>query len=68
VVVIEPLLGEGVDTGMDLFMLMCFGGQERTRDELVRLAGECGLVLCESVPVAEGRTLLEFGATSRSER
>ena len=61
VVVIEPLLGQGVDTSMDLFMLMCFGGQERTVDELTRLAADCELVLRESVQVADGRTLLEFG-------
>ena len=61
VVVIEPVLGQGVDTGMDLFMLMCFGGRERTVDELVGLAAGVGLVLRTSVPVADGRTLLEFG-------
>jgi hypothetical protein len=61
VLVIEPLLGRGVDTSMDLFMLMCFGGQERTVDELARLASDCGLVLHGSAPVADGRTLLEFG-------
>ena len=66
VVVIEPLLGQGVDTSMDLFMLMCFGGQERTHDELAQLAAECGLVHRESVPVADGRTLLEFGLTTRT--
>ena len=63
VVVIEPLLGKGVDTSMDLFMLMCFGGQERTLDELIRLATGCGLGFRESVHVAEGRTLLAFGVT-----
>lgn len=62
VIVIEPVLGEGVDTGMDLFMLMCFGGRERTVDELTRLAADSGLALRDSVPVADGRTLLEFGA------
>lgn len=36
VVVIEPVLGQGVDTAKDLFMLMCFGDRERTVDELVR--------------------------------
>lgn len=61
VVVIEPVLGQGVGTGMDLFMLMCFGGRERTVDELVRLAADCRLVLHGSGPVAEGRTVLEFG-------
>jgi hypothetical protein len=60
VVVIEPVLGRGVGTGMDLFMLMCFGGRERTVDELVRLAEGCGLAMHASVEVADGRTLLEF--------
>jgi len=60
VVVIEPVRGQGVDTAMDLFMLMCFGGQERTVDELARLAADRGLRLHSSGPVAEGRTALEF--------
>ncbi|GAA1203314.1 methyltransferase [Pseudonocardia alaniniphila] len=61
VVVIEPVRGQGVGTAMDLFMLMCFGGRERTVDELAELAAECGLVLRGSSPVADGRTALEFG-------
>jgi hypothetical protein len=56
VVVIEPVRGRGADTAMDLFMLMCFGGRERTVDELARLATDCGLMLHDSGPVAEGRT------------
>ena len=59
------MLGEGVDTAMDLSVLMCFGGQERTRDEPARLAGVSGLVLRGSAPVAEGRTLLELGSADR---
>jgi len=61
VVVIEPVRGQGADTAIDLFMLMCFGGRERTVDELSRLAADCGLMLHSSGPVAEGRTALEFG-------
>ncbi|HEV7976639.1 methyltransferase [Amycolatopsis sp.] len=61
VVVIEPVRGEGADTAIDLFMLMCFGGRERTVDELAGLAADCGLMLHDSGPVAEGRTALEFG-------
>jgi hypothetical protein len=61
VVVIEPVRGQGAGTAMDLFMLMCFGGRERTVDELAGLAADCGLVLHGSGPVAEGRTALEFG-------
>ena len=64
VLVIEPVLGQGVDTAMDLFMLMCFGGQERTVDELARLSAAGGLVLRGTVPVADGRTLLEFGVSA----
>jgi 2,7-dihydroxy-5-methyl-1-naphthoate 7-O-methyltransferase len=63
VVLIEPVLGQGAGTAMDLFMLMCFGGRERTVDELARLAADCGLVLHGSGPVAEGRTALEFRVT-----
>jgi RimJ/RimL family protein N-acetyltransferase len=61
VLVIEPVLGEGSDTAIDLFMLMCFGGRERTVDGLAELAAGCGLVLRGSGPVADGRTSLEFG-------
>jgi hypothetical protein len=46
---------------MDLFMLMCFSGRERTVDELIKLATDSGLVLRHSSAVAEGRTALEFG-------
>lgn len=60
VVLIEPVLGQGTGTAMDLFMLMCFGGRERTVDELVGLAADSGLELRGSGPVAEGRTALEF--------
>lgn len=64
VVLIEPIRGEGVGTGIDLFMLMCFGGRERTVDELVHLAADCGLRFCGAAPIANGRTVLEFEATS----
>ncbi|MBY8850444.1 methyltransferase, partial [Saccharothrix sp. MB29] len=62
VVVVEPLRGRGAGTAIDLFMLMCFGGRERTVDELAALAADRGLVLRRSGPVAEGRTALEFTA------
>ena len=39
---------------------MCFGGRERTVDELAAMAAECGLELRGSSPVADGRTALEF--------
>ncbi|MFB9690685.1 methyltransferase [Amycolatopsis plumensis] len=60
VVVIEPLR-RAAGTAMDLFMLMCFGGRERTAAELTALAQECGLALRDTTEVAEGRTALEFG-------
>jgi SAM-dependent methyltransferase len=60
VVVIEPVKGHGVGTAIDLFMLMCFAGRERTVDELAALAAECGLELRGSSPVADGRTAMEF--------
>jgi hypothetical protein len=53
---------------MDLFMLMCFGGRERTVDELAGLAADCGLVLRGSGPVADGRTVLEFGVAPAARR
>lgn len=59
IVVIEPLIGH-TGTAIDLFMLMCFGGRERTVDQLTSLASECGLVLRGTTPVSEGRTALEF--------
>jgi 2,7-dihydroxy-5-methyl-1-naphthoate 7-O-methyltransferase len=60
VVVIEPVHGLGADTGINLFMLMCFGGRERTVDELADLAAGCGLTFRSSTSVADGRTALEF--------
>ncbi|HEY2062925.1 MAG TPA: methyltransferase [Amycolatopsis sp.] len=62
VVVIEAVLGQGTDTAMDLFMLMCFAGRERTVDELAALGTGAGLVLRASGPIADGRTALEFVA------
>ncbi|MFC0106277.1 methyltransferase [Kibdelosporangium aridum] len=60
VVVIEPVRGHGSNTGIDLFMLMCFNGRERTVEELAELAAECGLVLQVSAAVTDGRMALEF--------
>ncbi|WIX89981.1 methyltransferase [Amycolatopsis sp. DG1A-15b] len=63
VVVIEPLR-HGTSTAINLFMLMCFGGRERTVAELTDLAAESGLALRGTTKVSEGRTALEFGAAS----
>ncbi|HTI22133.1 MAG TPA: methyltransferase [Kutzneria sp.] len=59
IIVIEPLIGHA-GTAMDLFMLMCFGGRERTVEQLTALAASCGLALRGTTPVSEGRTALEF--------
>ncbi|ADJ45020.1 O-methyltransferase-related protein [Amycolatopsis mediterranei S699] len=61
VVVIEPLR-HGTSTAINLFMLMCFAGRERTVAELTNLAAGCGLALRGTTEVAEGRTALEFAA------
>ena len=61
-VVIEAVRGLGTGTAMDLSMLMCFGGRERTVDELATLAADCGLQLRGTTPVAHDRTALEFTA------
>lgn len=65
VVVIEPVRGQEAGTAIDLFMLMCFGGRERTVDELVEVAADSGLVLHRCVAVAQGRTALEFAVAPR---
>ena len=61
VVVIEPVQNHGSDTAIDLFMLMCFAGRERTIDELTALAADSGLTLRTTTAVSDGRTALEFG-------
>lgn len=63
VLVIESAGAAG--TAIDLFMLMCFGGRERSVDELVELAAGAGLGFHGAGPVADGRTVLEFGVISR---
>ena len=61
VVVTEPVRNRGTSTAIDLFMLMCFGGRERTVDELTALATAAGLTLRSTTAVSDGRTALEFG-------
>ncbi len=63
VVAVEPVRDQGVDTAIDLFMLMCFGGRERTVADLTALAAESGLTLRAATPVSDGRTALEFVPT-----
>ncbi len=60
VVVIEPLR-DGTSTAITLFLLMCFGGRERTVAELTDLAAAAGLTLRAAAKVSDGRTALEFG-------
>ncbi|RSD16843.1 methyltransferase [Amycolatopsis eburnea] len=66
VVVVEPVRGQGADTAIDLFMLMCFGGRERTVGELTALAAESGLEPRGTSPVSDGRTALEFVPAGRA--
>lgn len=60
VVVIEAIRGVGANTAIDLFMLMCFGGRERSVEELIAMGAECGLTFASAVEVTGGRTALEF--------
>jgi SAM-dependent methyltransferase len=60
VVVVEPVRGQGAGTAIDLHLLMCFGGRERTVEQLTAMGTGCGLVLDAVRPVADGRTALEF--------
>ena len=64
IVLIEPVQGHGASTGVDLFMLLCFGGRERSIDDLNRLAADSGLEPRGAVAVADGRMALEFAAVS----
>jgi hypothetical protein len=64
VVVIESVRGRSASTAIDLSMLVQFGGQERTLDELAALAAGCGLALRASAQVADSRTALEFAVAS----
>lgn len=68
VVVLEPIRGAGANTAINLFMLMCFAGRERSIDELTRMAAECGLTRRAVVQAADGRTALEFQPTGYLEQ
>ena len=53
-------------TGFDLFMLVCFGGRERTLGEFEVLGARAGLTLAAASPVdASFGHLMEFDAASR---
>lgn len=60
---IEPIGGQCASAGIDMFLLMCFGGGECTVDELAALGTDCGLALRSHGPVADGRTVLGFVST-----
>jgi hypothetical protein len=53
--------GESPHTGMDLRMLVLYGGKERGVAELAALAGDCGLRLVAVHP-AGGLAIVEFAA------
>jgi hypothetical protein len=66
VLVIEAVRGHDAHTTIDLFMMICFGGRERTTEELAQLATDCGLALRAFERVADYRTLLEFDVVDLS--
>ncbi|MER7938345.1 methyltransferase [Streptomyces sp. NPDC093272] len=70
VIVVEET-GEGTETGMDLRMMAYFGGAERSRDELVRLAAQAGLAVAgvyrAGGQAAAVRTLIELVRDDRSQ-
>jgi hypothetical protein len=68
-VVVEGELGgrprDDIATRSDLLMLaLTPGGQERTADELARLAGEAGLSLDRSIALASGDRAYVFSPTA----
>jgi 2,7-dihydroxy-5-methyl-1-naphthoate 7-O-methyltransferase len=60
VVVVDGIRGQSTGTAIDLFMLMCFAGKERTVEELCELAADCGLKFGSAVRASDERTALEF--------
>lgn len=60
VVVIEAVRDHGISSAINLFMLMCFRGEERSIDDLTALAARSGLRLTTWSQVSDGRTALEF--------
>lgn len=62
VLIIEPVRGRDADTGIDLAMMVFFGGRERSERELTELAASHHLALESTTSVAADRTLLEFTA------
>lgn len=60
VLVIEAVGGRRADTGMDLAMLVIYGGRERRTDEFATIASANGLVLDTVTDLTAQRCLLEF--------
>jgi SAM-dependent methyltransferase len=66
VIVIDGIRGQGIGSAMNLYMLMCFSGKERTVEELRTLGAECGLELDDVVRVSDERSALEFRIAPQS--
>ncbi len=63
ILVIEAMRDHNADTGIDLAMMVFFGGRERSQAELTTLAAQHHLTLSSTTQVAVNRTLLEFTPT-----
>ncbi|OHU26239.1 methyltransferase [Mycobacteroides chelonae] len=59
ILIVESVHGLGAHTGIDLTMLVLFGGRDRTLDEFTTLLDAHGLRLKSVVDIADHRTLLE---------
>ena len=57
--------GRDADTGIDLAMMVFFGGRERSEAELTELAAAHYLRLSSITAVPADRTLLEFTPTEQ---
>jgi 2,7-dihydroxy-5-methyl-1-naphthoate 7-O-methyltransferase len=64
ILVIEPVGGQRARTGMDLAMLVIFGGRERRIEEFRTLASAHGLTLDTVTELTDQRCLLEFRFTA----
>lgn len=66
ILVIEPVGGRHAETGMDLAMLVIFGGRERRIDEFRTLASAHGLALDAVTDLTDQRCLLKFRIAATS--
>jgi hypothetical protein len=60
VLVLEKTGSRGVDTDLDLRMMVFFGGRERLISDYARLGTSSGLRLTDSIALTSGFQLLEF--------